>query len=470
MLKRFLGRPRNRGLAPLVALRASSSTSGRKKSARRGAQPQIAIFASEVAAIIGENPYRSLAQTLPGVLLRTHKEGTYVGDMIRSAGVQTEADHFEASLRRTGTEDIVKTALKSVKARSAESGAAGLEELHREIDRELGDAAEKQPDDARRAEAESVRKEIRTKLNQEFGSVQEDAAVADLEKQNLATKATEAVETAMRELGARAKLSARETHKISSETADAVREEIQSVRVEQSGDIDKKFTPEVLASISERAVAAKVATSQALNPRDKTHFRESVLPELRAKMSGDVSASKVSANNTQWYFRKLGTTSRSNMKWGVGGRIDGFSNGKLVEIKNRVRKIPDRLPSYDMVQVQTYMHILKLPECVVLQRLKNRTQESSTMNVASWSSRDWHTRIADRLQIFVDFVDELTVPTEVLGSEAHIDEVSKQEVLSALASTNRVQAREKDPEFESIVRGAFCNFLENRDAFGVIEG
>ena len=27
------------------------------------------------------------------------------------------------------------------------------------------------------------------------------------------------------------------------------------------------------------------------------------------------------------------------------------------------------------------------------------------MNVASWSSRDWHTRIADRLQIFVDFVD-----------------------------------------------------------------
>eukprot|EP00939_MAST-03C_sp_MAST-3C-sp1_P004827 g4827.t1 len=92
-----------------------------------------------------------MAQALPGVLLRTYKEGTYLGDSIRGTGVKTEEEHFKESLRVTGTEDLVNVALKSVKERSAESGAKGLEDLHREVDKQLREAVESQPNEAIRS-------------------------------------------------------------------------------------------------------------------------------------------------------------------------------------------------------------------------------------------------------------------------------------------------------------------------------
>ena len=409
-----------------------------------------------------------MAQALPGVLLRTYKEGTYLGDSIRGTGVKTEEEHFKESLRVTGTEDLVNVALKSVKERSAESGAKGLEDLHREVDKQLREAVESQPNEAIRKETEAVRTELRTKLNQEFGSVQEDAAVGDLEKLTLKSKATDVVQDTIRKLGQEANMSTHDTNMLSQSAVEALEREIESMPVERGGDVERMFTPDVVSTISERAVASQVNASRELGRREKARFEAEQLPKMKRALAKNVSTSKVSDNNAKWYYRKIGTTSRSNLQWGVGGRIDGFADGKLVEIKNRVRRIPDRLPEYDMVQIQTYMHILKLPECVVLQRLKHLQKESSQMSIRSWSQREWDVRVADRLQMFVDFIDELTIPAEALCNGAHVDEVSKQEVLNALGSTNRVQAREKDPEYERVVRSAFLGFLESRDASGVI--
>ena len=129
-------------------------------------------------------------------------------------------------------------------------------------------------------------------------------------------------------------------------------------------------------------------SSNILNDKDKTQYVRSELPKLNRKLASNVKDSTVSGNNAKWYYRKLGNTSRSDMLYGVGGRIDGFSNGKLVEVKNRVRRIPDNLPRYDMIQIQTYLHILRLPQCVVMQRLKNQKDVSSTLTVFEREARE----------------------------------------------------------------------------------
>jgi hypothetical protein len=140
--------------------------------------------------------------------------------------------------------------------------------------------------------------------------------------------------------------------------------------------------------ISEKVVQDTIMSSNILNDKDKTQYVRSELPKLNRKLASNVKDSTVSGNNAKWYYRKLGNTSRSDMLYGVGGRIDGFSNGKLVEVKNRVRRIPDNLPRYDMIQIQTYLHILRLPQCVVMQRLKNQKDVSSTLTVFEREARE----------------------------------------------------------------------------------
>ena len=94
------------------------------------------------------------------------------------------------------------------------------------------------------------------KLSQEFGSVQEDAAVADLEKQNLAT--SDGGGRDRDENWCQRETIGTRDAQISPARPRTRYAKIQSVRVEQSGDIDKKFTPEVLASISERPSLPKL--------------------------------------------------------------------------------------------------------------------------------------------------------------------------------------------------------------------
>jgi hypothetical protein len=53
----------------------------------------------------------------------------------------------------------------------------------------------------------------------------------------------------------------------------------------------------------------------------------------------------------------------------VGGRVDGIrTDGKLVEVKNRQRKLYEKLPEYEIVQVHTYLALTGLNECDVIQR------------------------------------------------------------------------------------------------------
>ena len=47
----------------------------------------------------------------------------------------------------------------------------------------------------------------------------------------------------------------------------------------------------------------------------------------------------------------------------VGGRIDGLNKrGRVVEVKNRMKRFFNPLPKYDIAQLQTYLQILDCQE------------------------------------------------------------------------------------------------------------
>lgn len=63
-----------------------------------------------------------------------------------------------------------------------------------------------------------------------------------------------------------------------------------------------------------------------------------------------------------------------NFAWHVGGKIDAIDDKRtlLIEIKNRVNRLFYRVPFYEQVQVQTYLHLLDLDQGVLVECLKTR--------------------------------------------------------------------------------------------------
>ena len=104
--------------------------------------------------------------------------------------------------------------------------------------------------------------------------------------------------------------------------------------------------------------------------------------------------------------------------WHVGGKIDAIDDKKtlLIEIKNRVNRLFYRVPFYEQVQVQAYLHLLDLDRGVLVECLKTRDNEEdiladtaaarTTVNVIPIKrDRDlWEREIVPKLSGFVDFL------------------------------------------------------------------
>lgn len=114
----------------------------------------------------------------------------------------------------------------------------------------------------------------------------------------------------------------------------------------------------------------------------------------------------ITQNNSQFYKKMFGT------KWGIGGRIDGFRDGALIEIKNRKSKIYDPLPVYDQIQLQCYMQILNLPtstliQCLTLEDGKIETKETVVPRDDKW----WTDKLFPALEQFAALVDKFVRDT-----------------------------------------------------------
>ena len=113
-------------------------------------------------------------------------------------------------------------------------------------------------------------------------------------------------------------------------------------------------------------------------------------------------------NNAQFYKKIYGSvlvnhhSQINHVSWGIGGRIDGFRDGMLIEIKNRKNYIFDPLPIYDYIQIQAYMQLLEVNSATVIQCLTtNENQiEKKEINV----QRDdffWEQRVMKEIKIFI---------------------------------------------------------------------
>lgn len=83
------------------------------------------------------------------------------------------------------------------------------------------------------------------------------------------------------------------------------------------------------------------------------------------------SATVVKENNDNFWHRKLGTT--GNVEVSLGGRIDGKNNeGRVIEVKNRLKRFMKPLPKYDICQLQSYMFILDAREGELVEHLRRK--------------------------------------------------------------------------------------------------
>jgi len=115
---------------------------------------------------------------------------------------------------------------------------------------------------------------------------------------------------------------------------------------------------------------------------------------------------KVKENNKKFFKKECGVTTRTKIPWYLGGRIDGFHDGKLIEIKNRVSRVFNNIPEYENIQFQCYLQLVNLEHGDLLQRLKSDT--TNTNDLSSTIHRDdalFQDIIVPRLQNFCDFLD-----------------------------------------------------------------
>lgn len=111
--------------------------------------------------------------------------------------------------------------------------------------------------------------------------------------------------------------------------------------------------------------------------------------------------------------------------WHVGGKIDAIDDKKtlLIEIKNRVNRLFYRVPFYEQVQVQAYLHLLDLDRGVLVECLKTRDGDDqfvqdttkTTVNVIPMKrDRDlWDNEIVPKLSGFVDFMAHMVHDTNM---------------------------------------------------------
>lgn len=95
----------------------------------------------------------------------------------------------------------------------------------------------------------------------------------------------------------------------------------------------------------------------------------------------------------------------NNIKWMIGGKIDGITdNDILVEVKNRTRKLFYNLRDYEKTQVMTYLNILDLPKAHLVESLKNNKNEINIIEL-EYSEKYWQNQVFNKIVQFTKFFD-----------------------------------------------------------------
>lgn len=79
-------------------------------------------------------------------------------------------------------------------------------------------------------------------------------------------------------------------------------------------------------------------------------------------------------HNSQFYKANIGTA--GNPCW-IGGRVDGLTDTKVIEVKCRRNRLFRWLPAYERLQICAYMYLTNRKECDLVQRYGNQTSTTT---------------------------------------------------------------------------------------------
>lgn len=133
--------------------------------------------------------------------------------------------------------------------------------------------------------------------------------------------------------------------------------------------------------------------------------------EARAIRSYEqASDSTVRDSNVEFFHKPVGQVGRSpGMEVAVGGRVDGLTADRVVEVKNRIRGLKRRVPVYDVVQLQAYMYIVGRSAGELVERAKYTARGAPTLRttVIRWDQEFWEQHVRQPLLAFAELVHYL---------------------------------------------------------------
>lgn len=146
-------------------------------------------------------------------------------------------------------------------------------------------------------------------------------------------------------------------------------------------------------------------------------------------------------NNVKFYSLYLGD---KPVKWGVGGRIDGFRDNILVEIKNRKSRLFDPVPLYDVIQTHTYMQILNVSEATIIQCLCDEFDVVNTLETHfARVDEVWNVYILPFLSVFVHVLYEFVHDTKLQDKFFTTPDHKKSYVINSLFTKFKKQLKVK---------------------------
>lgn len=161
----------------------------------------------------------------------------------------------------------------------------------------------------------------------------------------------------------------------------------------------RKRTTEDLQLHEKEWTDFKVAKSELIRQKQTAFGRDKEDVLIQSGAIGTITC-----NNSELYTALLGS---EPMRWGICGRIDGFRDGQLIEIKNRKSHIYNPLPIYDVIQVQCYLQILGIDQATLIQSLSHGDGTFQTEETVIVRDDDlWQEHILPGLQIMIAILDD----------------------------------------------------------------
>lgn len=123
-------------------------------------------------------------------------------------------------------------------------------------------------------------------------------------------------------------------------------------------------------------------------------------------------------------FTQQNKKSIPDIRWQIRGVADGLTTqNKLIEIKNRQKKLFNTIRDYEMCQVQTYLHILGLSHGYLVEIISNKDKKiSGNILSVEYNPIYYENTILESLSKFINFMMLLFHPLYISNKNAFTQE------------------------------------------------